>query len=448
MNFIAPLIRTALARLLAARHEIAWVLVGQALSFAGGFAAIKLLTVMLGPQAYGRFALGLTLAGLCNMFVYGPLSQALLRFYSICRQRGDLATYFAVADRLYLGIGVGFGALALTIGAGVWLVLERDWALVVLAALAIGIAAGTNAYLITVLSALRKRRAVALFQVLDAWLKPLVASVLLLVWRPDAELALLGFLLGTLGVTLLQRAHSEVLRPATISAVSADARRLLRGELLRFGASFGAFSLFGAISAYADRWIALALAGEHDLGVYAAMYQIANAPFAIILAVVIQLITPALYDRAGEATAAEALVRSDRLLGRAIAMAAVVMAALVFVAWALARPALLLLTSAEFAERSELLAPVVLALAVFQLAQMYALKGMYHNRPSIYFWPKALQALTLVLCGLVFTRFFGLIGLVAALNVSSALYLGVVLLANRRLSPADQLAVPPPAAGE
>ena len=446
-NYLKPLVRfagAALARFAQARSEIAWVLAGQVLSFAGGFFAIKLLTVLLGPQGYGRFALGLTLAGLCNMFVYGPLSQALLRFYSICRERGEIAAYFTVADNLYAVIGAGFVALAAAAGVGVRLALDASWAQLVLAALAVGVIAGTNGYLITVLSARRMRRAVALLQALDAWLKPLVAFFVLWLEGPDPSLALLAFFLGTLAVTAVQWLRQGGFRPPSTSAVSAQARRRLRGELLGYGASLGVFSFFGAISAYSDRWIALGLAGEHDLGVYAAMYQIANVPFVVLLGVVMQLITPALYDRAGEATAAQALERSDRLLNHTIAASAILMAAFVFAAWALARPALLLLTTAQFAQRSELLAPIVLALAIFQLGQLYTLRGMYHNRPSIYFWAKALQALALVGCGLVCTRLYGLVGLVIALTVSSVLYLGAVLFANRRLSAADPLADTPP----
>jgi len=434
---LAPLARAALVRFAEARNEIAWVLAGQVLSFAGGFLAIKLLTVLLGAQAYGRFAAGLTLAGLCNMFVYGPISQALMRFYSICRERGELSAYFAVADRLSFAVALGFIALAAASGTAVWLALDRGWALIVLAALAVGIVAGTNSCLITVLSAQRKRRAVALLQALDAWLKPLLAMAFLWIAGPDAGVALLAFFLGTLLVTVAQWVRRETVRPPKTASVSTASRRQLRGQVLRYSASMGVFSFFGAISAYSDRWIALGLAGEHDLGVYAAMYQIANVPFVVMLAVITQLVTPVLYDRAGQATTAQALVRSDKLLGQTIAAAAILMGGLVLLAWALARPVLLLLTTPEFAQRSELLAPVVLALAVFQLGQLYTLRGMYHNRPSVYFWPKALQALTLALCGIVLTRGYGLVGLVIALNVSSLLYLGAVRLANRRLSPSD-----------
>jgi len=416
---------------------------GQALSFVGGFLAIKLLTVFLGPQAYGRFALGLTLAGLCNMFVYGPLSQAVLRLYSVCRERDELPAYFVAADRIYLVVAVAFAGLALVAGTVVWFALDFAWAAVVFAALAVGIVAGTNSYVVMVLSALRKRRAVALFQALDAWLKPLVALVLLLAVGPDAGVALLGFFLATLGVTLVQRAWPGMVRPRNLAAVSADVRRTVQRELLGYAASVGTLSAFGATSAYADRWIALAANGEHDLGVYAAMYQIANAPFVVVVGIITQLIVPVLYDRAGQATGAEALARSDRLLGRTIWIAAVLMAAIVFAAWILARPALLLLTTPEFAGRAELLAPVVFALAIFQLGQLYTLKGMYHNVPSIYFRPKAVQALALAALGLPLAMHYGLAGLVVGLNASSLLYVGAVLLANRRLSPADRVAVSP-----
>jgi len=175
------------------------------------------------------------------------------------------------------------------------------------------------------------------------------------------------------------------------------------------------------------------------------MYQIANTPLVVVVGVITQLIVPILYERAGQATGSEALKHSDRLLGRTILMAAALMAAIVAAAWILARPLLLLLTTAQFAARAELLAPIVLAIAIFQLGQLHTLKGMYHNVPSIYFWPKGVQALALALFGLPLAWVYGLTGLVVGLNLSSLLYLGAVLLANRRRLPADPASAGPPA---
>ena len=62
-------------------QEIIWVIVGQILTFIGGFAGIKILTNVMGPEGYGKLALGMTIAGMMNMFVFGPIGQVILRFF-------------------------------------------------------------------------------------------------------------------------------------------------------------------------------------------------------------------------------------------------------------------------------------------------------------------------------------------------------------------------------
>ncbi len=80
--------------------EASWVATGQALSFLGGLIGIKLLTNVMSPESYGELALGLSIAGMVNMFLFGPLGQVVLRFHSICNEKGILDSYSRVLIRL------------------------------------------------------------------------------------------------------------------------------------------------------------------------------------------------------------------------------------------------------------------------------------------------------------------------------------------------------------
>ncbi|HEX9078711.1 MAG TPA: hypothetical protein VF795_03915, partial [Desulfuromonadaceae bacterium] len=85
-----------LERIVKLRHEMAWIVAGQFFGFVGGFAGIKALTNIMGPKGYGELALGLTIAGLFNMYVYGPIANVVARFFAVYRERGRLGVYFAV----------------------------------------------------------------------------------------------------------------------------------------------------------------------------------------------------------------------------------------------------------------------------------------------------------------------------------------------------------------
>lgn len=87
-------IKIRLNQLYHVRHEMIWVVVGQILAFLGAFAGIKILTNVMRPEGYGQLALGMTIAGLLNMFIYGPIGQVVGRFFSVCREKNELSVFF------------------------------------------------------------------------------------------------------------------------------------------------------------------------------------------------------------------------------------------------------------------------------------------------------------------------------------------------------------------
>ncbi len=90
--------RTSLSR----RHasDLSWLVIGQAGALVLGVISIKLLTSM-GMDAYGRYALALTVAALLGALVFGPAEQGFLRFYFPAAERGTSRTYLGV---LYRGL--------------------------------------------------------------------------------------------------------------------------------------------------------------------------------------------------------------------------------------------------------------------------------------------------------------------------------------------------------
>jgi O-antigen/teichoic acid export membrane protein len=427
----------AAKRLLRARFELSWVLTGQLLVFIGGFASIKVLTAAMQPEAFGRFALGISIAGLCNVFVYGPLGQVALRYFPICRERGELPAYFRLLNRTYAAATLALVILACLAAASTGAWFGREWALIVLASLFFGLTSGLSSYLTALQSALRQRRVVALYQALDAWLKPLSAAALLLAFSGTAYWALLGYLLATLSVTALQA--RTALMTAELAGIRGPAStpdahpRRLFGEFAAYASPFVAFSLFAAISSYADRWILLAISGERNVGIYSAMYQIANVPSVVIVGIITQFMTPIIFERAGAAASPERTLSSDRLLAAAVALTSVVLAAVIVFAYFFGEALLVFFTTPLFAAYHDLLWLIMASLAVFHIAQMLTLKGLYNNRPSLYIWPKAAQALCLFVAGIALTRSYGVYGLALSLNVSAVLYLIMVHRANRAL---------------
>lgn len=423
-------------------REMAWILAGQAICFVGGFAGIKILTNIMGPHGYGQLALGLTIAGLLNMYVYGPLANVVARFYSVYREQGQLGVYFAVIRKTHRFLALGLACFAAGAGGVTALLAGREWGCIVTLSLLYGVAGGVNASYQSLQSAVRQRKVVALHQGVDVWLRVVLAVVAFLAFGSGGGGALAGYLLGTLAVTVSQGIfalrNSEIREGWHAALPSRNEEQHCFREFFRYASPFVAFAGFAAVGMYADRWVIQGVSGESAVGIYSAIYQIAAAPVNLLFAMVNQLMVPIIFERAGAMTSASQAENSAGLVRVTVLASGGIALAITAVAYFLGEPLIRLLTSADFAGHHPLLWLTVLGLSAFNIGQLFALKGLYCNRPGIYLWPKAVQAVSFLVLAYLGVRIFGLMGVASALVGSSLLYGVSVVVVNRSLNSETQ----------
>lgn len=415
---------------------MAWIVFGQGLSFAGGFIGIKVLTTIMGPDGYGKLALGLTIAGLLTVFIYGPFANVISRFYSIYRERGKLPVYFTVLREKHTAMAVALSILSLVAGSIATWRLGGEWALIITLSLLYGIVSGINISYLSLQSAIRQRNVVALHQGADTWLRIGLSILLLVLFRGSSWLALLGYLLGTIAVTLSQAVcarRNEEICNAWGKESSKEHRNACSRELMAYATPFLACAGIAYLSTYGDRWILQYLFGAREVGIYAALFQIANSPVAQLTTMINQLMTPIIFEKAGNLTREEQVRSSARLLRRVVLITTMLLAMITFAMFLFSEPLVRLLTSQAFTEHHNLLWIITAGLAILHTGQMLATKGLYANKPQIYVWPKVLQAVSFILFSLFLCRLFGITGVAISLCISSLIHLVMVVVINRRL---------------
>ncbi len=434
---ISSVIADFTSKLLRARREFLWVAIGQVTALAGAFVGIKVLTNALGAEEYGRLSLGLTLAGIVNLFVYGPLSQWVLRFFSIHRERHELGPYFLAIRKVYALATAGVGAITLLAAMILWRFIGSEWIILLICASLFAVVAGANNVFVALQSAVRDRKVVALHQGADAWLRPMLAVALLYVFSNSGYVALLGFFLGTFLITLSQQASAKqseaIADHLRHREVSQDSWERMRGEFLEYVSPFAFFAFFGAISLYADRWILQGVFGAKEVGIYTAMYQIANAPMMLLVGVVSQLVTPVIFDRAGTMTTGVQALRSKEVVHQTVGSTAIVMACLILAAYWFGEPLIAFLTAPGFTEHHTTLWVLVLALSLFNIAQLLSLRGFSSRQTELYIWPKGIQAVSFLAFAYLLVKDRGVMGVALALAMSSLLYVVLVIRVNRRI---------------
>lgn len=430
------LLRATWRRFKRVRGELAWVLAGQGLAFVGSFFSVKLLSNILGPAGYGELAFGITIAGLIQIFIYGPLGQVIIRFLSICRERVQLPAYFFLAKRAHVACA---SLVMVSIVAGSLFTdrfIGRQWALIVFFGGLYGLASGINISFSSFQAALRQRRIVALHQGADNWLRPLMALALLFFFRNSGYVALIGFLGAVLLVDVSQwrfaRRDRDLRDSWNATPNRGDVIRYRR-ELLAYGSPFLVWAGIGSISMFGDRWTLQYLSGARELGIYAALYQIANAPVSVLGGVVSQLMVPVIFDRAGDLGSQQQVRHSIGLLHKTAVVFTGLVTGAGLAIYRFSEPLARFVTSPVIARSHQLLWIIFLGLVVFQLAQMMVVIGQIYQKTKGYILAYAINAVATLTCSYLFGKKYGILGIAIALCVSNCLYLIAVLSINWRI---------------
>jgi|GEM_PF-1477239 len=421
------------------RTEFLWIVGGQCLVLLLGMLTLKLLTYLLGPEEYGRFALGLTIAGTLNLFVYGPLGHAVTRYFHVCNSPGDFEELEHLSKRLLQGIALG----VLILGAAA---AFRDgsnhvWGLLILAALSYGVASGTLSVWLAELNTRRERRQYSILQSADALLRLIGAAALVMLIGILGSAAMSGFLLGAVASLLLTRWIARRRTAAPAEPRNLSGRDTLSRDFVAYAGSISLFAVPAIFSNYGDRWIIQQMLSDAHVGIYVALAQIANAPANLILAIFSQTINPILFQLAGDASDSASIQASRRILYRALLHLVGLLTLMTVVSYILGEWIVVTLTSAEFVPYARLLWVLVLSAAIFQIGQALAAEAFLYNRPFQLFFPKMLHAVFFLGISLWLVQSRQLEGVAIAAVIAAVIYLPLVLLANNRAAQARVVAV-------
>lgn len=219
----------------------------------------------LGPESFGRLALGLSLASLAQIAAEFGMPTMLARTIAVDRREASslvgasLAVSFLgsiVAGGIVLGIALFIddrttGLCAMTLATGVFfLALGR---------VTEGVAAGFERFEFQILPSIARNVAVTVFCLPFA------------VLFPEHLLALAGVLVGSWTIASLSAAWFTARRLRVVAARPAGARVLAAA---RAGIPYAAMPLASMVYYRNDVWIISALSGAQDTGVYQAAYAL------------------------------------------------------------------------------------------------------------------------------------------------------------------------------
>jgi O-antigen/teichoic acid export membrane protein len=410
---------------------------GQGAALLFGFGTIKVLTTMYGPEKYGEFAIALTIAGILNSFIYGPLANATSRFVVPCEENGQLDPLIHAVMKmvLYAGLGAGICVLMLMISKD-FIPIPIDLSLISIG-IAYGVLSGNNAIFLSIFNARQERTAYALLQALDASLRGILAIFAVVYLQDSPFLGISGYTIGALLVGII---CFVVLKKRKVNfwyglpnASSEKSIVTLSSQVSSYAKPFVGWAAISVLCNYGDRWILGIFSNEHEVGMYYALFQIGSTPINFLAGIFSMIFVPKLFASAGDGHSLDRIILADKLLEKSCRVQALCMIAVMITFLLLGDKIALLLTNRDFASRSYLLFPVAISTSLVQVARFLATRGMYLGQHVAYFRSLMYQSIVFIMMGAPFAYLYGAAGLAATALISSTFYLLHIVSTNKRL---------------
>jgi len=278
-----------------ARHEMLPLMVGRVLMGLAAFASVRVLTAVMPPELYGRYALVVGYVGFVAALFVNPLAQAMNRFLHEAAQAGTM--------RLFLVWGMGstsllalVGALGVPIFLALYVGSDASLGLIGLLLVATLLGANLRDRQLGLFNTFRWRKRYVALATADAWAKTLAVAAAVTLWGPSLSSALLGMAAGTWLLALaglpwlVELSHH---RPESVAPEAAfETKTMVRYALPLFGVNALSWLL-----ASSDRYVIAGVLDEAELGRYVASAQVAMVGPSLLTSAFFPMFTPILYQR-------------------------------------------------------------------------------------------------------------------------------------------------------
>lgn len=417
--------------------EAVVVAMGQAGYAAGTLILLKVLTTLLPASEYGRVTVGLVIIGTMNQLFYLPMSNGLLRFFSVYRDGGALSALGRAHDGLHaraasIVVGAG-GAIALAL----WVYGFRPWSVLVGMSALLSVSDGLLATSIALMTATRHRKITAVAEGIQPWTRAGGAAAATFLVVPSAVAALGGYFAANILLALILRLYLLSIglgRWGGTRQPLSPQELVTARDLRRYVSSFALWGGATSISVFWDRCLLQAFFGSAAVGTYAAIFQLASAAPVFLMRTLNRLGAPLIFDTAGVGKDAHRLRTASGMVSTLFAVAGFLFAPIFAISLFAPRFLVALGTSAKYAQYAALFPVLIAASFLAEAATMLRTQGLAANRPELYTRLMLLQAALASAMGIVGAVTYGLQGVACAALTANGVFLLLVVRVNRRMA--------------
>jgi O-antigen/teichoic acid export membrane protein len=420
--------------------ESIWIATGQIISMLGALALVKFLTESLQPSEYGMLALGLTITGLANQVVMGGIANGIGRYFLVAAERGDMNNYFRTAKYImsYATIAVaGLATLAIIILTLIDLV---QWIGVAIAALVFSTLSGINTTMNGVQNAARQRATVALHNGADAWLKIGFAAGAILWFEASSAVVIIGYSVAAIVVILSQLFFLfRLLSLYPVKINSPLKQKYWVKKIWSFSWPISFWGVFTWIQQASDKWALEYFHSTDEVAGYVVLYQLAFVPVSLASGLIVSLISPIMYHRAGDAkdgSRVGAVYTSTKYITLFVFLMSLI-GAIISLFWH--KEIFSILANGQYNTYSYLMPWMVIASGLQACHHVMGVRISSIMKVRSIMWAQIISALVFSIINILGVFFGGVEGLVYGFTIASFLYFLWIMVFSNILNPSSRL---------
>ena len=341
-----------------------------------------------------------------------------MRFFPVSAEVGQIHFLRGVSSDWVLR-GLFAGTTLLVAGSLVWRALGHPEPALLTVGLACTLLAADalRTFELSLLNASRRQRDYSLRNALDAWARPLTASLAIVTLGPSAMSVLLGYAAGSLGVSGLLRRRVVKHGDAAARPDADHWQPSFRRDFLQYAFPLVPYALLQWTMSLSDRYFLAGFEGTVSVGLYAAAYGLGSQPFIAANTFIHSVLRPVLYDAVAQGDRA----KERKTLALWLTAAVFVSGAGVSLFVLFSTPIAQGLLGREFWGSAQLLPWIAGAYALQSVQQTFEIVLYAHGRTRQVVWVQGIAAAVSVLLYLLLIPRFGAWG--AALGTLGTFFL-------------------------
>lgn len=421
-------------RIVSVRGEMTWVVIGQVAAASGGIVGVRLLTHWLPPEAYGQLALGLTLGTLIQQSILSPFTGASLRFFSAACSTGEVGSFLPALKGILRNAVVSIAALLVVMMAIATVMNQQVWIPIMWWCAVFALFSSFSSTLDGMQNAARQRVVVAWHDGLGVWLRFLLGTAVVIQFGAYASNALAGYALAALLVFVSQYwCFNRGLLPSKTDEPDPIKIEKWRNSIVAYGWPFASWGIFVWAQSASERWALQIFGDTTQVAQYAVLFQLGYYPVTMLGGMLMQLLSPVIFQIAGDGNDAERVEKCRRL---ALMLSVGGLAVAVLSTWIASVTASTIfswIVPPIYWPVAHLLPFMVLSAGIFASGQFASLALMSESSTKQLVAPKIVTAVLAIGFNVIGAVWGGLRGVVLASLLFSFLYSAwVLILASRK----------------